>query len=140
MIRVQDVGEVTYGGAVTLAEWWDRKRITQNKIMAKDVLKKAGLYAYLVPGVIASAMSALGLMRKYETWAEHISHGFMYDLPRFAYNLSQDLKTTGGGSNVVSEAQRILRERQAATGQYALGGGQQAQRSYQPEFNKTMAW
>ena len=31
MIRIEDIGEIAYGGTVTLAEWWDNKRIAEAK-------------------------------------------------------------------------------------------------------------
>ncbi|MBU1066992.1 hypothetical protein KKE60_04365, partial [Patescibacteria group bacterium] len=86
MIRIEDFGEITYGGVVTLTEWWDNKRIDEGKIGTKDVFKKASFYTYLGVGLAATLMSVFGWMRRYERWSEHVSHGFLYDLPRFAYN------------------------------------------------------
>ena len=51
MIRIQDFGEVAYGGAVTLTSWWDNKRIEEGKIGTKDVFKKASFYTYLGVGL-----------------------------------------------------------------------------------------
>ena len=82
-------------------------------------------------------MSVFGWMRRYERWAEHISHGFFYDLPRFAYDLSKTLGTQAGSqSAAVAEAQRIMRQKETAR---QLGAGTPASRSYQPEFRKAMA-
>jgi len=137
MIRIEDFGEVAYGGAVTLSEWWDSKRIEEGKIGTKDVLKKASFYTYLGVGLVATLMSVFGWQRQWERWTEKVSTGFFYDLPRFAYNLSKTMSSAGrnrpSGSAAVREAQRILQQRQ-------LPEGQTTQRSYQPEFNKTLAW
>jgi len=143
MIRIQDFGEVAYGGAVTLTSWWDNKRIEEGKIGTKDVFKKASFYTYLGVGLVATLMSVFGWMRRYEVWTEKISTGFLYDLPRFAYDMSKTLSSAGRArtseSAAVREAQRILHQRSTAR-QLTEGQGQATQRSYQPEFNKTMAW
>lgn len=133
MIRIEDFGEVAYGGAVTLTEWWDNKRITDGKIGAKEVFKKASFYTYLGVGLGATLMSVFGWLRRYERWAEHVSHGFLYDLPRFTYNLSRAITSGSGGgrgskSAAVQEAQRILNQKKALT------QGRAAERSYQEEF------
>jgi len=140
MIRIQDFGEIAYGGAVTVTEWWDNKRIEEGKITTKDVFKKASFYTYLGVGLAATLMSVFGWMRRFEPWTEKISTGFLYDLPRFAYNLSKSFATSSRGrteSAAVKEAQRILGQRQT---QRQITQGQATQRSYQPEFNKTVAW
>lgn len=133
MIRVEDFGEVAYGGAVTFAEWWDNKRITDGKIGSKDVLKKASFYTYLGVGLTATLMSVFGWLPRYNRWAEHVSHGFLYDVPRFAFNLSKSLSSggRGGGSKsaAVQEAQRIINERKV------LADGRPTDRSYQEEFS-----
>ena len=134
MIRIEDFGEIAYGGAVTLTEWWDNKRIDEGKIGAKDVFKKASFYTYLGVGLTATLMSVFGWMRRYERWEEHVSHGFLYDLPRFAYGLTKALSAggkRGSDSSAVQEAQRILNEKMRAK---ALGSGRTADRSYQQEF------
>jgi len=141
MIRIEDFGEIVYGGAVTVTEWWDNKRIEEGKLTKKDIFKKASFYTYLGIGLAATLSSVFGWMRRWERWSEHLSHGFMYDLPRFAYNLSKSMSAAGRSSSesaAVLEAQRIL-ERRSVT-QRALAEGQPTHRSYQPEFNKTMAW
>ena len=136
MIRIEDFGEIGYGGLVTLTEWWDNKRIDEGKIGAKDVFKKASFYTYLGVGLAATLMSVFGWMRRYERWSEHVSHGFLYDVPRFAYNLTKALGSSakkGSGSSAVQEAQRILNERMK-TKALTQGGGRAADRSYQREF------
>jgi len=143
MIRIEDFGEVAYGGAVTLTEWWDNKRIEEGKIATKDVFKKASFYTYLGVGLVATLMSVFGWMRRYERWTEKVSTGFLYDLPRFAYNMSKTLSAAGiskaSGSAAVKEAQRILQQRSTHR---QLTEGQAAQRSYQPEFKdaNVTAW
>lgn len=134
MIRIEDFGEIAYGGVVTLSEWWDNKRIDQGKIGTKDVFKKASFYTYLGIGLAATLMSVFGWMKRYERWSEHVSHGFLYDLPRFAYGLTKAMSATskrGSESSAVQEAQRILQERMSAK---ALTQGRVAERSYQHEF------
>jgi len=136
MIRIEDFGEIAYGGAVTLTEWWDNKRIDQGKIGTKDVFKKASFYTYLGVGLAATLISVFGWMRRYERWSEHVSHGFLYDLPRFAYNLTKAMgssskRGSGAESRAVQEAQKILQERMSAK---ALTQGRTAERSYQREF------
>ena len=133
MIRVQDIGEVAYGGAVTLAEWWDNKRVTDGKITTKDVFKKASFYTYLGVGLAATLVSAFGWMRRWETWAEHISHGFLYDLPRFAYNLSTSLSAATASttsSRAVQEAQRLINAKRTEA---LAAGARSTQRTYEPE-------
>jgi len=140
MIRIEDFGEIAYGGAVTLSEWWDNKRISDGKLGPKDIFKKASFYTYLGVGLAATLISVFGWMKRWERWSEHVSHGFLYDLPRFAYNLSKSMSAGsrhGAGSTAVREAQRILQQR---TPTMRLAEGQVTQRSYQPEFNKTVAW
>ncbi|MBU1067610.1 hypothetical protein KKE60_07465 [Patescibacteria group bacterium] len=138
MIRIEDFGEIGYGGVVTLTEWWDNKRIDEGKIGTKDVFKKASFYTYLGVGLAATLMSVFGWMRRYERWSEHVSHGFLYDLPRFAYNLTKALGSSGkrgrgSESSAVQEAQRILNERMRAKA-LTQGSGIPAERSYQQEF------
>jgi len=136
MIRIEDFGEIGYGGVVTLTEWWDNKRIDQGKIGTKDVFKKASFYTYLGVGLAAALVGGFVWMRRYERWSEHVSHGFLYDLPRFAYNLTKALGTTskrGSESSAVQEAQRILNERMRAKA-LTQGSGIPAERSYQQEF------
>ena len=136
MIRIEDFGEIGYGGLVTLTEWWDNKRIDEGKIGTGDVFKKASFYTYLGVGLTATLMSVFGWWRRYERWSEHVSHGFLYDLPRFAYGLTKALgagskRGRGSESRAVQEAQRILNEKINAK---ALTQGRTADRSYQREF------
>ena len=143
MIRIEDFGEIVYGGAVTLSEWWDNKRIDEGKITNKDIFKKASFYTYLGIGLAATLISVFGWMKRYERWAEHASHGFFYDLPRFAYNLSTAMGTAGSSrasSAAVREAQRIIGERPLATRQLVQGMGVPASRSYQPEMEQAIAF
>jgi len=139
MIRMQDIGEITYGGAVTLTEWWDDRRIADGRIAKKDIWKKASFYTYLGIGLPATLMSAFGWWRNMEKWTEHISHGFLYDMPRFVYNIVKSMSTESQGrtgSDAVKQAQDILAQRQAvARKNAALPVGRQAARSYEPEFN-----
>lgn len=117
-IRMEDLGEVGYGAAVVAAEWWDNKRITEGRLLKKDILKKAGFYTWALIGLFATLMSAFGWWRKGERWMEHVSHGFMYDAPRQLFNIFQALKTTtaagGGEAAAVRQAKEILARRQAA--------------------------
>lgn len=143
MIRIEDFGEVAYGGVVTLAEWWDNKRIAEGTLATKDVLKKASFYSYLGIGLVATLASSFGWARRWDKWAEHVSHGFLYDLPRFTYNLSKAMGTASSGrsnSAAILEAQRIIREKQLHQLGVGLGAGREAQRSYQPEFEKARAF
>jgi len=136
MIRIEDTGEVAYGGLVTWTTWWDNKRIADGKIGSKDILKKASFYTYLAVGLGATVISAFGWMRRYDTWMEGISHGFFYDLPRFAYDLYKTQSAaSGSNSAAVREAQRIVQQKQA---QRQLGAGTPTHRSYQQEFRKAM--
>ena len=138
MIRIEDFGELVYGGGVTLAEWWDNRRIDEGKITNRDFFMKASTYTYLGIGVVATMMSIFGWMPQWRLWAEHISHGFLYDLPRFGYNLSRSIGAAGRKSSesaaAVAEAQRILRQRTAAN--KLLASGRTTDRSYQPEFEE----
>ena len=133
-IRVEDMGELAYGGLVTGAKWWDAQRMADGKLTDKDFFKKMSTYAYLVPGGAATIMSAFGTMRRYEVWLEHVSHGFMYDFPSWLVNTIQSMQGTSSRSAAVREAQRIL----AGNTSRQLGGGQ-TDRSYQPEFRKAVA-
>lgn len=145
MIRMQDFGEIAYGGAVTLTEWWDDRRIEDGKIAKKDIWKKASFYTYLGIGLPATLMSAFGWWRQMEKWTEHISHGFLYDIPRFIYNIVQAMGTESrrrAGSDAVRQAQEILnRRRGEVPAPAALTQGRQPTgRSYQHEFNRAVAW
>jgi len=141
MIRIQDAGEVIYGGGVTLAEWWDAKRIEdaltkpEGGLKKGEIFKRAGTYAYLVPGLVATVMSVFGVWRRYERWGEHISHGFFYDMPRFLLNLSRNMATTtssGSDTAAVREARRIVNQTRAL----GAGSGRVVNRDYQPEFSR----
>jgi hypothetical protein len=116
-IVIEDIGEVAYGGLVTLTEWWDTKRIAAGKIQKKELLKQAHFYTYIVIGLGATIVSAMHLWKGKDSWMEHISHGFMYDLPRQAFNAVQALKTppglstTGADSSAVRQARAILEQK-----------------------------
>ncbi len=134
-IRVEDMGELAYGGLVTASKWWDAQRMVDGKLTDKDILKKFSTYAYLVPGGAATIMSAFGTWRRYETWLEHVSHGFMYDFPGWLVNVIQSMQGTSSRSAAVREAQRIL----AGNTSRELGS-EQTSRSYQPEFRKAVVF
>lgn len=125
MLRTQDVGELAYGGAVTLAQWWDGDRITKGTLTDKDVLKKAGFYTFLGIGVVATAVNLMGWWRRGDQWTERLAHGFIYGLPGFVYSTVTSLRTTAGArsrSDAVAQAQAILRQRAAAEAGRAAGG------------------
>jgi len=119
------------------------KVFEEGKIATKDVFKKASFYTYLGAGLVSTLMSVFGWMRQYERWTEKVSTGFLYDLPRFAYNLSKTMSSAGRSrsseSTAVREAQRILQQRSTTR---QLTEGQTTQRSYQPEFKdaNVTAW
>jgi len=139
MIRMQDFGEIAYGGAVALTEWWDGKRIEEGKLADSELWKKASFWTYLGVGLPVTLMSALGWWRRWGIWQEHLSHGFLYDFPRFIVNVVAAMGTESRGntrSDAVREAERILQQ----SGAKQLGAGRSAGRSYQPEFRKTIAW
>lgn len=126
MLRVQDVGELAYGGAVTLGAYLDDKRVTKGEITSTEFWKKYSTWAYLGVGVLAMASSAMGWprVRGIEPWMENISHGFIYGLPSFALNV---FRTSGSTPRVpisgdaAARANRVLKDRAAAR---ALGQGQ----------------
>ena len=120
-IKVSDLGELGYGGLVTLTEWYDSSRIAKGTLEKKEILKKFSFYTYVVIGLGATVISFMnGLSEKKgkrgiaPEWMEHISHGFIYDLPRQIFNNVQALKTppgmstTGADSNAVRQARAIL--------------------------------
>lgn len=136
MFRIETLGAFGYGGVVTLTEWWDNKRISKGTLTKKQFLKKASFYSYLGLGLVATLCSIFGWMRRWDNWFTPISHGFFYDMPRFGYNMFQSLSAAGSSqSRAVSEAQRILHERQSVN-QIAQGQGQSANRTYQPEMKR----
>ncbi len=134
MIRTEDIGELAYGGLVTALKYFDSKRIAEGKLTDKAILKKMSTYGYLVPGAGATILSAFGSWRRYNTWLEHISHGFIYAFPGWLTNVVQTMSSnSNAGSAAVREAQRII-----ANGQ--LTQGQSTHRTYQKEFRKVVAW
>ncbi len=128
MLVRQDFGELIYGGAVTAAEWWDSKRILDGTLQQKEILKKAGFWTYMVVGLGATLASVFGWMRRQEAWWEHISSGFIYDLPRQTVNAVTSMQTTASGnmgeSTAVKQAREILRQKHAelAAGNYSGRG------------------
>ena len=125
MIRMHDIGELGYGGLVTLSEWWDDKRIEEGKLTKKDVLKKASFYAYLIPGGLCTLTSAFGWVRALKPWDEHISHGFIYGFPGFIRDMVNAMREEAGRSSssaAVREANKVLLRgqtaRQLQTGRY----------------------
>jgi len=143
MIRIQDTGELVYGAGVTLADWWDNKRITEGTLKDKEVIKKAAFWTYLAIGVPATLISALGWWSgtrwRGEVWAEHVSHGFIYDFPRFIYGLVQSLGTGAGTatrSNAIAEAQKVLDQRRlsAGDGSIRLGASERSRAGSTLEF------
>ena len=127
MIRLQDVGVLAYGGLVTGLTAWDKKRIEEGTITEKDLVKKAGLWAYLVPGGLSLFANAFGWMRRYEPWTERLSHGFIYGFPAFVKDVvdiyrveeagARGAGARGAGARATSpavvEAQKLIAAAQA---------------------------
>lgn len=116
-LRMQDVGELAYGGAVTLAQWWDSDRIKKGQLADKDVLKKAGFYTYLVIGLGATLANVFGWWRRGDAWTERLMHGFIFGLPGFVYEMVKTLQTssvsTHSRADALAQANAILAARQA---------------------------
>jgi len=131
MITKEHAGPLVYGGIVTLAKWYDNKRIAAGNLTEKDVLKMYSFWTYLGIGVVA--VVATIWYKKYTAWTDKLTSGFIFGLPGFIYDT---MKNTGvvtnrnAGSAAVAEAQKILAMKRAA----ALGAGRQTDRTYQPEF------
>lgn len=127
MLRTQDVGELAYGGAVTLADWWDGDRIKKGTLADKDIVKKAGFWTFAAIGVLATALNIGGWWRRGDAWTERLMHGFIYGLPGVIYSTVNSLRATtaGTGSNsaALRQAQEILRARQAAAAGSTPAGG-----------------
>jgi len=136
-----DLSEIAYGGAVTVTEWWDNKRITDGTITKKELLKKFGFWTYWVVGLGATLCSAFGWWSRQEALMEHLSHGFLYDAPRNVYNAFQSLKeeTTAGGGGAVQAAKEIIRQRQAELASKGARG-RTTERTYQPEMESAAAF
>ena len=107
MLQVSDLSVVAYGGLVTAAERLDRDRIAKGKLANDAVLKKYGTYAYLVPGLVATVSTAFDLMPRWRGVNEKLTHGFLYDLPRFAMNMVDTLGLVNDKSAAVQAAQAI---------------------------------
>ena len=137
MIKMQDIGELGYGGLVTLAEWYDDKRIEEGKITKKDILKKISTYAYVLPGGLCTLTSAFGWVRALKPWDEHISHGFIYDFPRFLKNIVGAMREPAGkgsSSAAVREAERLLElQRRRSTSKQLNEGRHTSAWAYTPE-------
>lgn len=118
MFRMEQLGATGYGGAVTIAELWDNKRITEGKLKKDEILKKAGFYTYMGIGLAATLSSVFGWWKKGERWTEAVSTGFFYDLPRVGLKVFKDLEKPKATSTTVSDAIRQANEivrRSAAT-------------------------
>lgn len=141
MFRMQQLGATAFGGAVTVAEWWDKKRIDEGKITNKDVIKKAGFWAFVGLGGLATLISVTGWWRRYEPWMEALSTGFFYDIPRVVYNTAKALGTTSTttSSRAIEEANAIA-ARARAQARRQLGAGTPAGRSWEPEMTKSGAF
>jgi len=131
MLRLEDAGEVAYGALVQVADYMDEKN---NRV---DIWKKWSTWAYLVPGGVATVMSGFDFMPRYGRWAEHVSHGFLYDVPRFLRNF---IKTGTAGnttkSRAVQEAQRILAQNRTL----AAPANRFTQYANVPEFEQVSIW
>lgn len=132
-LKAEALGPLAYGGLVVGANQWDKKRIADGALLEADVFKKFSTWTYLVLGGGATAMSAFGMMRQFESWTEAISHGFIYGFPAFITDMIGAM-TTGGTTQskkaAIAEAQRIMRTHR----QLGPGAGREASRSYQQEF------
>ena len=134
MIRVEDIGELTYGGLVTAAKWWDGQRMAAGTLGGSEIMKKSSTYAYLLPGAGATLLSAFGGLRRQEKWWEHISHGFIYGFPQWVSEVVGAMQTgSGAHGDAVRQAQRIL-----SNTQKQVSAGQQTSRSFEREFDKVV--
>lgn len=132
-IRVEDIGELAYGGLVTATKWWDGQRMADGRLGDSEIMKRASTYAYLLPGAGATLMSAFGVMRRQERWWEHISHGFIYGFPQWVTEVVMAMQGTSGSRGAaVREAQRILNSSQRQI------SAAQTSRTYEPEFRKVV--
>jgi len=136
VIRVTDLGTLAYGGLVTAMNQWDANRMADGRLSDKEVLKKASTWAYLIPGGLATIMSAFGVWRRYENWLEPIQHGFFFGFPQFLTSTIRSMQGTDARSAAVREAQRILN----GTASKQLSAGNATGRTYQQEFRKVQAW
>lgn len=103
MLRVEDIGELAYGGLVVGLKRWDEGRAVGDE----EILKKAGFWGYLVPGLFATTSTAMKWMPRQDAWLERISHGFIYGFPGFVMELVDAFG--GGTAAAVREAERIVR-------------------------------
>ncbi len=135
MIRVEDIGELGYGGLVTAAKAWDGKRMAEGALGASEIMKKSSTYAYLLPGAGATLLSAFGGLRRQERWWEHISHGFIYGFPQWVTEVVSAMQGTSSGARgaAVRQAQQIL-----SNSQKQVSAGNQTSRSFEREFDKVV--
>lgn len=132
MLTIQTtIGPLAYGGGVTLADWWDEKRITDGTLTNKEVLKKAGFWAFLGIGIPAFLMTAFDWMPRAARWTGPLSIGFLYGLPGFTRNTVTAVRsTTTHRTNTESEALRqaheILRRKQSEAEAAAHAAGARA--------------
>ena len=100
---VQDIGELAYGGLVTGLDRWDVKQ-------ARTLWKKYSTYAYLIPGIVATAATTMGWMRRYNAWTERLAHGFIYGFPGFVMDVVDHYgTTTTAGGRAVRDAESYLK-------------------------------
>jgi hypothetical protein len=122
-VGTEAVISAAYGGVVTWGEWYDAKRIAAGTLTNKAFYKKAGFYAYAVPGVLAVINGLFDIRgtAKYRNVTSVLANGFFYDAPRFTRNLMASLKT-GAGMNAgrkagaIAEANAIVAARRRDAG------------------------
>ena len=134
MITKEHIGPLLYGGAVTLTQWYDDKRMSQGKLTSKDVFKMVSTWTFLGIGVLSLVLTIW--WRRYQGWTDRLTSGFLYGLPGFIYTT---VKATSGtsraaGGGAIAEAQAVLNQKLAAINKQ-LGAGKNTARSYQPQFN-----
>jgi len=133
MLQVSDISELAYGGLVTGLDRWDKKRLEDAKIDKKDVLKKAGFYGYLVPGVFCTGATAFGFLRKYNPITERVTHGFIYGFPRFVMDMVDafaEEPAAGSKSAALRAAEQIAR----ASARAAVSAHQSIGQTSKPGF------
>ena len=133
MITKEHIGPLLYGGAVTLTQWYDDKRISQGKLTSKDVFKMVSTWTFLGIGVLSLALTIW--WRKYQGWTDRLTSGFLYGLPGFIYTTVKATSKTSGGGGAIAEAQAVLNQKLAAMNKQLGAGGKSTARSYQPQFN-----
>jgi len=106
-LKFADLTAPAYGTLMAGMERWDRKRIREAKLKEEEILKKAGFYATLVPGLAGLGMYALDRPRRMVPYAEPVAKGFMTVFPGFIWDIVETL-TKPGSSAAVREASRIV--------------------------------